>query len=74
MTIVTRPDTLLPDPEPRPVRATVISVDDHLVEPPGHVRGAPACPVRRPGAPGGRELARATSCGSSTASATRRWG
>jgi predicted TIM-barrel fold metal-dependent hydrolase len=25
---------LLPDPEPRPVRYTVISVDDHLVEPP----------------------------------------
>ncbi len=27
-------DLLLPDPEPRPVHATVISVDDHLVEPP----------------------------------------
>ena len=39
MTIVTRPDTLLPDPEPRPVRATVISVDDHLVEPPGMFAG-----------------------------------
>ncbi len=26
---------LLPDPEPREVRCTVISVDDHLVEPPG---------------------------------------
>ena len=25
---------LLPDPEPRQVRYTVISVDDHLVEPP----------------------------------------
>ncbi|MGO8860094.1 MAG: amidohydrolase family protein [Acidimicrobiales bacterium] len=25
---------LLPDPEPRPVRYTIISVDDHLVEPP----------------------------------------
>jgi predicted TIM-barrel fold metal-dependent hydrolase len=32
--IRTRTDTLLPDPEPRPVRYTVISVDDHLVEPP----------------------------------------
>jgi predicted TIM-barrel fold metal-dependent hydrolase len=25
---------LLPDPEPRPIRHTIISVDDHLVEPP----------------------------------------
>jgi predicted TIM-barrel fold metal-dependent hydrolase len=39
MTIVTRPDTLLPDPDPRPVRATVISVDDHLVEPPDMFEG-----------------------------------
>jgi len=29
---VTRP--LLPDPEPRPVKYTLISVDDHLMEPP----------------------------------------
>ncbi len=29
-----RKDELLPDPEPRPVAYTVISVDDHLVEPP----------------------------------------
>jgi predicted TIM-barrel fold metal-dependent hydrolase len=34
MTIITRRDTLLPDPDPRPIRYTVISVDDHLVEPP----------------------------------------
>jgi len=39
VTITTRPDTLLPDPEPRPVRCTVISVDDHLVEPPGMFEG-----------------------------------
>src|ERR1700733_14931363 len=26
--------TLLPDPEPRPIRMPVISVDDHLIEPP----------------------------------------
>jgi len=39
VTIITRPDTLLPDPEPRPVRATVISVDDHLVEPPDMFEG-----------------------------------
>jgi len=30
---------LLPDPEPRPVRYTVISVDDHLVEPPDMFEG-----------------------------------
>jgi predicted TIM-barrel fold metal-dependent hydrolase len=30
---------LLPDPEPREVRYTVISVDDHLVEPPGMFEG-----------------------------------
>ena len=52
MTIVTRRDTLLPDPEPRPVRATVISVDDHLVEPPGHVRGPSARPPTPTGRPG----------------------
>jgi len=38
-TIETRPDTLLPDPEPREVRATIISVDDHLVEPPDMFEG-----------------------------------
>ena len=56
MTIVTRPDTLLPDPEPRPVRATVISVDDHLVEPPDMFEGRLPAPLRRPGPPGRREL------------------
>ncbi|MGZ8751501.1 MAG: amidohydrolase family protein [Acidimicrobiia bacterium] len=30
---------LLPDPEPRPVLHTLISVDDHLVEPPGMFDG-----------------------------------
>ncbi len=39
MTTVTRRDTLLPDPDPRPVRYTVISVDDHLVEPPDMFEG-----------------------------------
>ena len=39
MNIATRTDTLLPDPEPRPVRYTVISVDDHLVEPPDMFEG-----------------------------------
>ena len=27
-------DLFLPEPEPRPVRFTIISVDDHVVEPP----------------------------------------
>ena len=39
MTIVTRRDTLLPNPEARPVHYTVISVDDHLVEPPDMFEG-----------------------------------
>ena len=30
---------LLADPEPRPIRHTIISVDDHLVEPPGMFEG-----------------------------------
>ena len=34
---VTRP--LLPDPEPREVRYTLISVDDHLLEPPHAFEG-----------------------------------
>jgi predicted TIM-barrel fold metal-dependent hydrolase len=34
-----RADLLLPDPEPREVRYTIISVDDHLVEPPGMFAG-----------------------------------
>ena len=32
-------DLLLPDPEPREVRYTIISVDDHLVEPPHMFEG-----------------------------------
>ena len=28
-----QPATLLPDPEPRPRNYTIISVDDHLIEP-----------------------------------------
>jgi predicted TIM-barrel fold metal-dependent hydrolase len=39
VSITTRGDTLLPDPAPRPVRYTVISVDDHLVEPPDMFEG-----------------------------------
>jgi predicted TIM-barrel fold metal-dependent hydrolase len=44
MTTVTEPapldpDLFLPEPEPRDVKYTVISVDDHLVEPPGMFEG-----------------------------------
>jgi predicted TIM-barrel fold metal-dependent hydrolase len=31
--------TLLPDPEPRPIRVPIISVDDHLIEPPDLFEG-----------------------------------
>jgi predicted TIM-barrel fold metal-dependent hydrolase len=34
-----RPVTFLPEPDPRPRRYTVISVDDHLVEPPDMFEG-----------------------------------
>jgi predicted TIM-barrel fold metal-dependent hydrolase len=39
MTVGATSDLLLPDPDPRPVRYTIISVDDHLVEPPGMFEG-----------------------------------
>jgi predicted TIM-barrel fold metal-dependent hydrolase len=34
-----RSDLFLPDPDPRPVRTAIISVDDHLVEPPDMFEG-----------------------------------
>ena len=37
--MTTSDDLFLPEPEPREVRCTVISVDDHLVEPPGMFEG-----------------------------------
>lgn len=39
MTIELDPELFLPDPEPRQVRYTVISVDDHVVEPPHMFEG-----------------------------------
>ena len=46
-----RDDVLLPDPAPRPIRVPVISVDDHLIEPPdlfeGRVPAAPGRPAPR---------------------------
>src|SRR5574341_64407 len=38
-TIEPQPDLFLPEPEPRAVKYTVISVDDHLVEPPHMFEG-----------------------------------
>jgi predicted TIM-barrel fold metal-dependent hydrolase len=35
----TTEDLFLPEPEPRPVRYTIVSVDDHLVEPPDMFEG-----------------------------------
>jgi predicted TIM-barrel fold metal-dependent hydrolase len=34
-----RPGTVLPDPDPREVRYTIVSVDDHVVEPPWTFEG-----------------------------------
>jgi predicted TIM-barrel fold metal-dependent hydrolase len=39
MTVELSPELFLPDPEPRDVRYTVISVDDHVVEPPHMFEG-----------------------------------
>lgn len=37
--LLRRPDLFMPEPEPREVRYTIISVDDHLVEPPNMFDG-----------------------------------
>ena len=39
MTQMLDPELFLPEPEPREVKYTVISVDDHLVEPPHMFEG-----------------------------------
>ena len=44
------PAGLLPDPEPRPIRVPIISVDDHLIEPPDLFEGRMPRAPRRPGA------------------------
>ena len=38
-TVTAADDVLLPDPAPRPIRVPVISVDDHLIEPPDMFEG-----------------------------------
>ena len=53
---VTRP--LLPDPDPRPVKYTFISVDDHLMEPPHAFEGRMPRALRGPGAARGRDRGR----------------
>ena len=64
----------LPEPEPREVLATIISVDDHLVEPADMFDGRlPAAP-RRTGRRGSSSTSGVTRCGSSTGSVTRRSG
>lgn len=69
--MTTDDDLFLPEPEPRAVRATVISVDDHLVEPPDMFEG------RLPARLADRALASsrtsgAIRCGPSTAPPTAR--
>ena len=51
MTIADDP-ILLPDPEPAHLRYTIISVDDHLVEPPDMFEGRLPAPAPGPGAEG----------------------
>ena len=64
---VKRPATspLLPDPEPRPVEYTLISVDDHLMEPPHAFAGRLPQRARRTGAARRRDRGRATRSGCS---------
>ena len=56
-TIDLDPKLFLPEPEPREVRYTIISVDDHLVEPPRHVRGPAAREAAGPRAADRRDRA-----------------
>ncbi len=50
-----RPTGCSPIPSPATIRYTLISVDDHLVEPPRHVRGPPARAPPGPRAEGRRD-------------------
>ena len=68
------PELFLPEPEPREVHATIISVDDHLVEPPGMFEGRLPAHLQDRAPQDRRERAGATRCGSSTASSTRQVG
>ncbi len=65
--------TFLPDPAPRTRHYTLISVDDHLVEPPHLFEGrVPSRFADR--APGSSSTTRAWSTGCTTTSVTTRWG
>ena len=59
-------ELFLPEPEPREVQYTVISVDDHVVEPPHMFEGRLPAHAAGPGAADRRDAARATRSGSST--------
>ena len=73
--VMTALDTelFLPEPEAREQRYTVISVDDHVVEPAHTFEGRLPAPSRT-GLLGSSKLRRGTRCGSSRASATPRLG
>jgi len=72
-TAESRPDLFLPEPEPREVKYTIISVDDHLVEPPHMFEGR--LPKKlQDGAPRIIENEQGTRSGSSKASSTSRSG
>ena len=73
-TIELDPKLFLPDPEPRAIRYTLISVDDHLVEPPRHVRRPAARASCRTARRGSSRPKRATRSGSSTGRSSSRSG
>ena len=73
-TIDLDPKLFLPEPDPRAVRYTIISVDDHLVEPPRHVRGPAAGPAAGPRAADRRDRAGSRGLGVRRAAATPRSG
>ena len=62
------PELFLPEPQPREVKYTVISVDDHVVEPPHIVRGSASRASLQDRAPADRrDRERGTRSGSSRA-------
>ena len=65
-------DLFLPDPSPREVKYTVISVDDHVVEPPHTFEGRLPPALQDAGAEDRRDRAAVIRSGSSKARATRR--
>ena len=72
MTQTLDPELFLPEPEPAAVKYTVISVDDHLVEPPDMFEGRLPARLQEHAPRIVRQPARATRCGSSRARPTTR--